>query len=519
MALVFDRRHALKLGGSAALAFGTGMKPLQANAEPKRGGALKVAIAHGSTTDNLDPSLVEHDGTLALNNSLYNFLTEIAPDNNLIGELAESWQSSPDAKSWTFKLRSGVTFHNGKSFTAKDVVASINYHRGPDSKSVAKSMVDAIVDVRTSGEMEVIFDLSSGNADFPYVVSSFHLAIKASVEGKISPLDGIGTGPYMLEAFEPGIRYLLKRNPNYWKVGRAHFDTIEVLTISDTTARLNALLSGEVHVVGDPDLKVIGALETRSDIRVEKLSGNLHYSIPMRCTQAPFDDKNVRNALKWAVDRQLMVDTILYGYGKVGNDTPIGYANRYRAIPEELPQREFDADRAKFHLREAGLTSLKVSLHTSLAVFGGAIDAALLYSESARKTGIEIEVVREPADAYWSNVWMVKPWCFSYYSGRPTEDWMFSMVYDSHAKWNETFWKNDRFDSLLLQARSELSDEKRREMYVEMQKILHEEGGQVVPVFPDFVFASSVKIAHDKMSSNFNMDGQRFSERWWFENT
>lgn len=520
MSLILNRRRALQIGAAGSLSLGMGLKPARLRAEPKKGGALRVAIPHGSTNDSLDPALVDNDGTLALNHALYNFLTEIAPDNSLIGELAESWESSADAKKWTFKLRKGVVFHNGKPLTVGDVIASLNYHRGPDSKSAAKAIVDAIADLRQDGDLTVVFELAAGNADFPYLMSAYHLAIKPSTDGSINPTDGIGTGPYMLEAFQPGVRYLVKRNPNYWKAGRAHFDTIEALTVADPTARMNALISGEVHVISDPDLTTIGLLQGKNDIRIETTTGNLHYAIPMMVTQAPFSDRNVRNALKYAIDRQQLVDTILHGYGKVGNDTPIGFANRYRATEAELAQKSYDPDRAKFYLRESGLAELKVTLHTSVAAFPGAVDTALLYAESARKAGIEIEVARESADSYWSNVWMVKPWSFSYYSGRPTEDWMFSMVYESTAKWNETFWKNERFDSLLVQARTELDDAKRREMYVEMQKILSEEGGQIVPMFADFVVASSTKVAHEPaMASNWAMDGHRYCERWWFDQT
>lgn len=518
MGLTIDRRRALQLAGASAMTLGMGLKPMRAKAEPRQGGNLQVAIGHGSTTDSLDPATYENDSTISLSHQIHNFLTEIAPDNSLVGELAESWEGSDDAKTWTFKLVEGVEFHNGKTMTADDVIASMNHHRGDDTKSAAKVILDPVVEIRKDGDNIVIFELEGGNADFPYLVSDYHLAIRPATEGKIDPNAGIGTGGYVLQEFDPGVRYQTTRNPNYWKAGAAHFDSIEMLTVNDPAARMNALITGEVQLIGEPDLKTINLLRRRNDVRVQTTTGNLHYTLPMNVPIAPFDDPNVRNALKWAINRQQIIDTVLQGFGKIGNDTPVGYANRYRATEDEIPQREFDPDRARFYLKEAGLDNLTVTLHASDAAFAGATDAAVLYSESARAAGIDLRVEREPEDGYWSNVWMVKPWSMSYWGGRPTEDWMLSTAYQSSADWNETLWTNERFDNLLVEARSELDDGRRREMYVDLQRILYDEGGQIVPMFADYVFAMSNNLAHnEQMSSNWNMDGHRFCERWWFE--
>jgi peptide/nickel transport system substrate-binding protein len=147
----------------------------------------------------------------------------------------------------------------------------------------------------------------------------------------------------------------------------------------------------------------------------------------MRTDTPPFDNNEVRQALKYAVDREALLQSVLRGHGVLGNDHPIGRSNRYHA--DELEQRTYDPDKAKFHLKNAGLSSLKVDLSAADAAFAGAVDAAVLYKEHAAKPGIEINVVREPNDGYWSNVWLKKPWCAVYWGGRPTEDWMFSTAY------------------------------------------------------------------------------------------
>jgi len=139
----------------------------------------------------------------------------------------------------------------------------------------------------------------------------------------------------------------------------------------------------------------------------------------------------------------------------IGNDHPIGPANQFYAA--DLPQNDYDPEKAKSLLKKAGLDGLKVDLSAANAAFSGAIDAAQLYQASAKEAGIEINVVQEPDDGYWSNVWLKKPWCACYWSGRATEDWMFSTAYESGVPWNDTFWENARFQELLLTARAEHS--------------------------------------------------------------
>src|SRR5690606_6346253 len=117
-------------------------------------------------------------------------------------------------------------------------------------------------------------------------------------------------------------------------------------------------------------------------------------------------------------------------------------------------QRQYDPDKAKFHLKKAGMETLTVDLSAAEAAYVGAVDAAVLYREHAAKAGIDINVVREPSDGYWSNVWMKKPFVQCYWGGRPTADWMFTQAYAADANWNDTFWKHQRFNELLVQARA-----------------------------------------------------------------
>jgi peptide/nickel transport system substrate-binding protein len=279
-------------------------------------------------------------------------------------------------------------------------------------------------------------------------------------------------------------------------------------------ARTIALRTGQVDFINRCDAKTYHLLEKDPNIETIKTNGTKHYSLPMRTDRKPFDNSDVRLALKLAFNREFVLKTVLKGYGTVGNDHPISPSMRYYA--KNLQQREYDPDKARYLLKKAGLEDHVFKIHPSDAAYEGAVDTAIPYKEHATKAGIKIDVIREPADGYWSNVWMKKDWCFSFWNGRPTEDWTFSLAYAGDAAWNECFWKNERFDKLLVEARAQLDENKRREMYAQMQQIVRDDGGPIIPMFAMDLQAASAKLAHGEVAPNYESDGMKISERWWF---
>lgn len=488
-------------------------------ATPQSGGFLRVGHGHGSTTDSLDPGTYEHEFTVGLSYATGNHLTEIGPDGILRPELCESYEASADAAIWRFKLRSGVTFHNGKSLTTEDVIDSLNHHRGEDSKSAAKGLLSNVTSIEADGDT-VVVTLTNGNADFPFIASDYHLKILPSDgDGGVDWASGIGTGGYVLQNFEPGVRAEYTRNPNYWKEGAAHVDEVLQLSIIDVTARQNALINGEVDAIDRVDAKTVHLMARVPTIDIAEVTGTLHYTMPMRLDTPPFDNYDLRMAMKLSVKRQELVDKILLGHGVVGNDHPISTANQYHN--GDLEQREYDPDKAAFHYKKSGHSGT-IQLSASDAAFSGAVDASQLVSASAADAGIDIEVVREPTDGYWSNVWNKKGWCMSYWSGRPTEDWMFSAAYTNDTEWNATAWRTgdsaDKFNALVVDARKELDTTKRRAMYYECQRLLNDDGGLIVPMFANYIMGIGKHVGHnEKMAANWNMDGAKWMERWWIK--
>jgi len=209
---------------------------------PKKGGKLRHATGYGGTTDTINPATSSNGYTQNIIYSRGNHLTEIGQDGVLRGELAESFEPSDDAKSWIFNLRKDVTFHNGKTLTADDVIATFNIHRGEDTTSAAKALVTAVTDIKKDGDNRVIFEMEAGNADFPFLVSDYHFMIMASDgEGNVNvEAQDNSTGGYMLSEYEAGVRANFKRNPGYWKENSAHFDEVDAWRSSSPSTVRNS---------------------------------------------------------------------------------------------------------------------------------------------------------------------------------------------------------------------------------------------------------------------------------------
>lgn len=488
--------RAAALGVSAAAA-NTLLSSSVMAAGPQKGGTMRVGISGGSASDSLDPALSTNPTTSQIIRMWGEPLVELVP-GGLEPRVAESFSASADARVWTFKIRSGVTFSNGKTVTAEDVLATMERHSGEDTKSGALGIMRGIKSMRAEG-MDFIVELELPNADLPYLLTDYHLMIQPN-GGKDAPEAAIGTGPYVLKSADPGVRYVFEKNPNHWE-GAGNAATIELVVINDDTARVAALQSGQVDMIDRLPPRTAGLVKRAPNIDVRTTSGPGHYVFIMHCNTAPFDNKDLRLALKYGINRQEMVDKILFGYGSVGNDSPI---NASYPLFTQLEQREYDPDKSKFHLKKSGFDG-SVLLRTSDNSFPGAPDAAALFQQSCAGAGLNMEIKREPNDGYWSEVWNKQPFCTSYWGGRATQDAMFSTAYLSSADWNDTRFNNAQFDQLLVAARAELDQGKRKQMYADMSTLLRDEGGLICPMFNDFVEATSTRIAGWGESAGFGL--------------
>ncbi|RWE79238.1 MAG: ABC transporter substrate-binding protein [Mesorhizobium sp.] len=479
--------RAAVLGVSTA--FANSLLATAARAEgPVKGGLLKAGVQGGSATDSLDPAAITGNTTFIFSRQWGEQLVERAPDGQLQPELAEEWGASKDAKVWTFKIRKGVQFHDGKEMTPVDVLATMERHSDANSKSAALALIQGIDKIAVDGQ-NVVFTLKDANADFPFIMNAHHLVIQPN-GGKDNPTAGIGTGPYKVAVNEPGVRHGGERFAGYWRDDRGFADQIEMIVINDGTARNSALQSGQVHMINRVDPKVVELLKRIPAITIRNVSSRGNYNFACQCDRAPFDNNDLRLALKYAIDREEMVQKILGGYGSVGNDTPI---NKSYPLFTELEQRTYDPEKAAFHYKKSGHSGA-VLLHTSDVGFPGAVEAAQLYQQSAAKAGITIDVKREPGDGYWSEVWNKRPFFADFTGGRPTQDLIYSLLYYSKAEWNATHFVNEKFDQMLVKARGELDADKRKKLYADMGQIVRDEGGAIIPMFNDFVDATGPQV-------------------------
>ena len=492
---------------SANLMLASGLRA----AEPVKGGTMKLGLQGGGSTDSLDPALASNQVTFQICKMIGDPLVELDPNGGpVIPRLAESVNSDDSATVWTFKIRKGVKFHNGATMTPEDVVATVERHSDEESKSGALGVVKGIKEMRVNGD-DVVMTLDSPNADFPYLMADYHLVVQPN-GGKDDPTSGIGTGAYKVVVNEPGVRHVFEKFDEYWDDSMGHVDTVEITVINDNTARTSALQSGQVHYINRIDPKVAGLLDRAPNVTVTQASGKGHYVFIMHCNTAPFDNNDLRLALKYAINREEMVEKILRGYGSVGNDFPINAA--YPLFPEGIEQRTYDPDKAKFHFEKSGHSG-PITLRTSDVAFSGALDATALFQQSAAAAGIELDIRREPGDGYWTDVWNAQPFCASYWGGRPVQDQMYSTAYLSTADWNDTRFNNEQFDKLLSEAKGELDEAKRKEMYREMAMLVRDEGGLICPMFNDFVAAHNEDLqGWIKDPNQENMNGYVTHKCW-----
>jgi peptide/nickel transport system substrate-binding protein len=477
---------------------------------PVKGGILKAGLQGGEATNSLDPASFLSQVPFSFGKCWGDYLVRLNRDGSLENKLAEEIGASDDAKTWTMKIRQGVEFHNGKTVTAEDVAATITRHADANSKSGALGILTNITGVKASGN-EVIVELASADADFPYLMADYHLIIQPN-GGKDNPNEGISAGPYKVTVNEPGVRQGGEKFANYWGGdSMGHADQIEIIVINDATARTSALQGGQVHMINRVEPKIVDLIKRVPGVTIQNVSGRGHYVFIMHCNTAPFDNVDLRLALKYAMNREEMLDKILFGYGSIGNDFPI---NAAYPLFTELEQRAYDPDKAAFHFKKSGHDG-PVLLRTSDVAFTGAVDAAQLYQQSCAAAGIPIEVKREPGDGYWSEVWNKQPFSTSYWGGRSTQDQMYTTAYYSKADWNDTRFFNDKFDQMLLAARSELDEAKRKQMYADMGTIIRDEGGLILPMFNDFIDASGSKAGGFNVHpAGEMMDGYALAECW-----
>ncbi|MCY3767831.1 MAG: ABC transporter substrate-binding protein [Gammaproteobacteria bacterium] len=475
----YTRREALKImmatGVTMAAAqniFTTGQTAMAQT--PKKGGSVRMASNLHGPDDQLDPPLFTSTIDYTRGRATYNSMIQHSNDLVPQPELAETFEPNADATEWTFKIRQGVEFHDGTPLTADDIIYSMNRHLGEESTSVIKSVLASVQEWKKMGSHEVKAIMNTPNSDLPTLLGLFQTKIvKNETTG-----DGIGTGPFTLETFEPGVKSVHKRNENYWREG-AHLDAVEITAITDPVARVNALLAGDVQLATSIDPKAFRQVEEASGVTLLSTPAALQLGICCLKNAEPGSNDDFVKGMQYIQDRERIVKRVLKNKGSIGNDTPIMSAHG-PDFCHELPQRPFDPDQAKFHFEKSGYSSAELYV---APVTPGIEDVCLLAQANCAKIGFDLQLKKVPTDGYWGAIWMNEPLNVVTWNMRPTANSQMAIQFGPGAAWNDTYWNNDRMGELLSASLAETDPDKRHTMYCEMQTLIHEGSGMVIPAF------------------------------------
>ena len=478
---------------------------------PKRGGKIRIAAFATATTDTLDPAKGSNSTDYSRQTMFYNGLTYLDGTLTPQLELAESIENDK-ATVWTIKLRKDVRFHDGSPLTAADVVYSLGRHKDPAVGSKAKALADQIAEVKAIAPNEVQIRLVAPNADLPVIFGVSHfLVIK---DGTTDFRTANGTGPYKCKEFSPGVRSVAMRNDEYWRPGKPYLDEIEFFGIPDGAARVNSLLSGDVQAIMSVPPTSVRQVTSTPGLKIFETKSGTYTDLVMRVDNQPASNPDFVLAMKYMLDRQQMKTTVLRNFGTIGNDHPIDPTNRY--FNADLPQRPYDPDKAKFHLAKSGLAGSTFPITVSPAATNSEAMAAIL-QQSAKNVGLNLELRRVPADGYWTNQWMKQPLGFGSVNARPSADLVFSLFFKSDAAWNESGWKNERFDQLVVAARGEPDEKKRKQMYGDMQALVHEHCGIGIPIFNSNIDGHVEALKGLAPVPLGNLMGYNFADKIWLD--
>ena len=441
-----------------------------------------MALVKAHTT--FDPHIVNDNPDIQLTRQAYDNLILRDPDDlSLIPMLATSWEANDDLTQFTIYLRPNVKFHHGKELKAEDVVYSFKRLLDPDVGSPIADALDSLTKVVALDERTVRFYLDSPNSYLPDLLALYHARIIPSdIDPERLANEEFGTGPFILKEHVEGERIVMVRNPDYWWEGYPYLDRVIFFYIPTPETRAEALKSGTVDVIFDLDASSVSALEDHPGTRVSQSASASYLNLAMDMRVEPFDNILVRKALQAATDREAILQAAQFGKGRVAYDHPIPPSDEHfwEGSQEAIPP--YDVERAKALLAKAGFPDgLDLTLYTSTSG-GTMVEMAVAFKESAAPAGIRVEIQRVPEDAFWSDVWMVKPFTTVWWDGR-TPDEVLSIVYKSDAIWNESRYNNPHVDGLIVKARSQADLADRRESYGEIQRILIDEVPRIIPVF------------------------------------
>ena len=459
-----SRLKHLAIHGTAALAFLAMSTPA-----PAADRATTVVVAQGSDVLTLDPMLDTSPISLNVFRNIFDALTRIAADGSVTPLLAESWTASEDTKTWEFKIRSNVKFHNGQPLTVEDVVWS--YQRlAAETKSPVRTYINKVKSVEASGPDKVKFTLSEPFAPFDRQVSLISILPKQAFEqigaAKFA-VEPVGSGPFKVVRWTKDDHIELAAFEQYWG-GAPKFKTLIFRPVPSATTRAAALISGELDVVPILPPALVDTLSSRKGLRVEKVSSNKVVYLGFDVKNRALSDVRIRQAIDLAINRNILTSRLLRGLGKPSGQVVAPVTFGYSP---DIKPTEFNPARAKELVAASGYKGEKIVLqypNNNLA-FGEEVAQAI--ANYLGQVGINVELQGMEYSAFfplWANRKLNGLHLFAYGPSIMDADQIIGSLYDSTGR---VYWIDSKVQELAQQQRGERDKDKRRALITQILKL------------------------------------------------
>jgi peptide/nickel transport system substrate-binding protein len=450
----------------------------------KKGGTGTFGIT--SPASDVDPVTMFNTGAIMTTQLACDYLVFPDPTYKLQPRLATKWESGSTPDTWTFTIRQGVKWQDGSPLTTDDIVASFDRMLDPKIGSAALSAFSGVLSkgsVESTDPSTVVFHLDRPYADFPYLVSAFNynsVILPKNYQIGDFTKGGIGTGPFILKTFskDQGATYV--KNPNYWGSGMPYLDAVNVKYYADTPPIVLALQSGTINVFPQVPYQGSQALFSDSNITVLETPSSEYRTLQMRVDEPPFNDKNARQAVAYALDRPGLVQGLFSGKAQLGNDH--AFAPIYPGSPDttQVPQRTQNIDKAKSLL---GGKSISATLTTEQ--FLEIPEYAQFVKQMCAPAGINVNLNVQPQGTFYgtgaNQPWLQVPFGITDWGARGTAGQTIDPAYlcrsvpnkklSNSGAWNSAHWCDPNFDKLVQQFEGEVDQQKRIGLAVQAAKI------------------------------------------------
>lgn len=383
--------------------------------------------------------------------------------------IAESWETSEDGLTWTFTLRPNLTFHNGKACTAQEVVRNFEHIIDPEGGSFLAPDYESVASVEAPDDTTVVFTLSEPFAPFLAVLTNRCAITDMDAYDNTKP---IGTGPFKIVDWTRGTGVKLEAHDGYWEEGLPKAARVNWNFYPETDSRVLALQGGEIDIVNSVPEQQIEQIQSEGEVTVEPIPGVVHDYIAFNCAEGPFSDVRMRKAVAHAIDKEIIVEGALWGYGQVTN-IPFPSTSPWYV---ETPNYEYDPEKAKALMAEAGYADgLKIDM--PVPAFSPLPTVAEIIQPDLAAIGIEVRLVQTEWATYWPEIYLKSQFDITVmeYSARVDPDQTFHPRYHSEGVHNATKYSNPRMDELLDQGRHVTDQAERKAIYDEVQLLLVDE--------------------------------------------